>query len=279
MAEVNYKQYRDYQRQRIETNDTVMGLLVGSKLASQTLTLTSGSTMRLQDIFPKVPHVQRFNLTTEKARAVLSDAEHLLGVLAVPQVLALHEDLIASMLILIEQSDSSLSRLTHGLNMSNCHTKFENATNRTFTTEVVELFNLVRLARNEHIHNSGVVRQTFADAIAQCSASGVAEWRNITGSDFFVYNVGDSVRLGLAELIGALAITKRLAVEANKALQQVIPKWLWSDLVVQDWQDPWVAGNSEQQVKRLRGIARTYYSAVSLSAADLSAAQQRAVTP
>lgn len=278
MAEVNYKQYREYQRQRIETNDTVMGMLVGSKLASQTLTLTAGSTMRLQDIFPKVPHVRRFNLTTEKARDVLSNAEHLLGILAVPQVLALHEDLIASMLKLIEQNDSTLSGLTQGLNMSNCHTKLENATNISFTVELVELFDLLRLARNEHIHNGGLARQHFVNEIVQCSALSKAEWKSITGTDFQSYHVGDSVLLGLSELIGALALTKRLAVEANNALQQVISKSLWSDLVVQEWQEHWVAGNSDQQAKRLRGIARTYYGAVNLSEADLADAQQRIVT-
>lgn len=104
MKEVKYRQYRDYLQQRISTNDTMMGLLVGSKLASQTLTLTTGSRLRLKDIFPKVPHIERLNLTTEKAQDVLDNAEHLLGVLAVPQIMALHEDLMVGMLGLLEQN-------------------------------------------------------------------------------------------------------------------------------------------------------------------------------
>ncbi|MFB0836056.1 hypothetical protein ACX8Z9_13380 [Arthrobacter halodurans] len=279
MAEVKYKRYRDYLRQRVATNDTMMGLLAGSKLASQTLTLTAGSRLRLKDIFPEVPHIERFNLTTEKARVVLNDAENLLGVLAVPQIMALHEDLMTGMLGLLELNSPGSTKSKDNVTASNLHEKFEAAANMTFTAASLQLFHLIRLARNEHIHNGGVVRQRFATAIAACSATSLRVWEDVTGEPFPAYRTGDRVKLGLPELIGTLALTKRLATEANEGLQPVLSASIWADLVAEEWKDPWVPGNPGQQDKRIQGIARKYYGAVNIKAAELADARKRIGNP
>lgn len=279
MPEIKYKQYRDYLQQRISTNDTMMGLLAGSKLASQTLTLTAGSSLRLKDIFPKVPHIARFNLTTEKAQSVLSNAEHLLGVLAVPQIMALHEDLMTGMLGLLEQNVPGSTRPNERITAANLHNKFEVATGTTFTPESFELFDLIRMARNEHIHNGGVVRQAFASAIAACAPTTLQIWEGITGEHFPSYKAADRVELGLPELIGTLALTKRLASEANEGLQRILAPSIWADLAAVDWKSSWVPGNDRQQARRIQGLARKYYSAVNISTSELTAAMQRISKP
>lgn len=103
MRIVHYLEYREWQRQRVQTNDTMIGLLAGSKLASQTLMLTAGSKLLMSDIFPDIEHVRRIILTTGKAREVLEDAEQLLGILAVRRVMALQEDLMVGRLELLEK--------------------------------------------------------------------------------------------------------------------------------------------------------------------------------
>lgn len=278
MSEVKYKKYRDYLRQRIATNDTMMGLLAGSKLASQTLSITSGSRMLLKDIFPQVPHIERFNLRTGKARDVLEDAENLLGALAVPQIMALHEDLISGMLDLLERSEPGSTNSNQRLNAENMHAKFEGAASISFTSSTLDLFQLVRMARNEHIHNGGVVGEYFARELAAFDPASLQLWRDITGESFQAYEVGDKVELRLPALIGALAITKRLAAEANEGLQQSLSPTVWADLVAEDWKSPWIPGNDGQQRKRILGIARKDYAAVNLPEAELMAARQRLTT-
>ncbi|MGP5220422.1 hypothetical protein [Arthrobacter rhombi] len=279
MSEVKYKRYRDYLSQRIAANDTVMGLLAGSKLASQSLAITAGSQMLLKDIFPQVPHIDRFNLKAGKARGVLEDAENLLGVLAVPQIMALHEDLITGMLELLERSMAGSTNPNQRLNAKNMHARFEGAASISFTSSTLDLFQLLRMSRNAHIHNGGVVSKHFADELATCAPASLQLWRGITGESFPAYKEGDKVELRLPALIGTLAITKRLANEANEGLQQSLSPSVWADLVAEDCKSPWVPGNDGQQKKRILGIARKYYAAVNITEADLMAAQQRLATP
>jgi hypothetical protein len=45
----------------------------------------------LPEIFPAVPHIRRFNLTSEAARRLLVDADAHLGAVPVPYALSVHE--------------------------------------------------------------------------------------------------------------------------------------------------------------------------------------------
>ena len=75
MPEVRFAAYRQYLLQRQLVNSSVMALLAGSQLASHTLQLTQGSDRTMREIFPQVPHIDRFNLKSDHARALLLDAE------------------------------------------------------------------------------------------------------------------------------------------------------------------------------------------------------------
>jgi hypothetical protein len=105
----------------------MMALLAGSKLAINTLGLTSGSTLRLAQIFPKVPHIDRFDLRTDVAARILDDAELHLSTMAIPYVLALHEDYMmqsARMLV----NETAMSRSVHrALNAKTMHEQFAGA--------------------------------------------------------------------------------------------------------------------------------------------------------
>ena len=128
MRTANYPGYRIHEKQRVQANDTMMGLLVGSKLAAATLELTAGSTVTLSKMFPAVEHIRRFDHVADTARDVLSDAEPLLGVMAVPFVLGLHEDLIVGMLKMINaEAQMSVSELEKAKS-ANMHSKFQDST-------------------------------------------------------------------------------------------------------------------------------------------------------
>ena len=276
MRIVKYAQYQDHERQRIQTNDTMMGLLAGSKLAAQTLSLTSGSQLVLSQIFPAVEHIERFNLRTDKAREILDNAESLLGILAVPQVIALHEDLLRGMLDLVVEVDPTFGDLMDGFKAANAHQRFETATRVRFDTESVELFHLVRVARNTHIHSGGRADRRLVNRIGATSGEAFAVWEKITGTTFPVYVEGEPVALGLFELIGILAIVKRLAEEANVALQSALPHEKWADMIVQEWIPQSRPGNPGQKTRQVAGLARRNFAAIELTEADLAAAMHRA---
>lgn len=270
MKTINYPSYRVHEKQRIQTNDTMMGLLVGSKLAAATLELTAGSTVTLSKMFPTVQHIRRFDHVADTARDVLADAEPLLGIMAVPFVIGLHEDLIVGMLKMINaEAKMSVPQLDKAQS-SNMHTKFESSTGTAFTPELTELFHLVRLMRNTHIHNGGRADNRLQNYSSKVSAQGKAMWTQITGQAAPVFSSGDDVRLGLPELIGSLAVTKRLADEANIVLQTALARQTWLDILREDWlASVSPKGNPDQREKNLRGFARMYYAPLNFTAAEI----------
>ena len=275
MTVARYPQYRDHERQRIQTNDTMMGLLAGSKLASQTLRLTEGSGLVLSQIFSRVEHIERFNLRTDKAREILDDAENLLGILAVPQVIGLQEDLLKGMLLLLATTPAEIKQ-SEDVKAAFVHDRFESVAGPTFTAESVELFHLVRVARNTHIHAGGRADTKLINRYKKTSPEALAVWEHITGGSLPEYSKHDNVKLGLLELIGILALSKRLSEEANVALQSALPATAWCDLVVEDWLATKRTGNEKQVLRQLLGFARHGYAVLGLSDDDLLQAMDRA---
>ncbi len=276
MALVRYLRYREYEAQRTIANNSMMGLLAGAKLAAHTLTLTEGSKHRLQEIFPNVPHIERFNLQVVAAKYILDNAEDYLGTLAIPYALAIHEDLVMGMLQLANQA-SLLSNTTLGQIRSNTmHEEFERLSGTGFTPESLELFHLVRLARNAQIHSGGIASTSLVNRVAATSTTALSLWEKITKQPFPPYAVGDRVELGLQDLIGTLAITKRLAEEANQFLQSVYPRSDWTNMVVDEWLPERKPGNANQLVRQAQGVARRHYGALGFTNAEMTTALQRA---
>ncbi|NUU06772.1 hypothetical protein [Leifsonia sp. C5G2] len=273
MPVVAYREYRAYERQRIETNNAMMGLLAGSKLASQLLVLTDGASRPLSEIFPSIEHIERFNLRSDLARSVLDDAEDLLGILPVPQVLALHEHLFRSML---EVAAPGNSRLLDNLGTSNIHERFAETVSAVFPSEALELFHYLRVARNSHIHTGGFTTKSLATRSAGLSRDAEALWNTVAGSPLRRYQVGDRVRIGISELTGALALTKRLAEVANVGLQGFLSRDQWADLLVEDWASEVRQGDITQKLRSLKGFAKMHgYRELSLTQEVLRSALER----
>lgn len=270
MRTINYPSYRSHEKQRIQTNDTMMGLLVGSKLAAATLELTAGSTVTLSKMFPTVEHIRRFDHLADTARDVLSDAEPLLGIMAVPFVIGLHEDLMVGMLKMLNAEANMRVPGLDGAKASNMHSKFESSTGAKFPLELTELFHLVRAMRNTHIHNGGRADNALRNRASTISGQAKTTWTQITGHAAPMFSSGDEVRLGLPELIGSLAVTKRLADEANIVLQTALARQTWLKILKEDWlASVAFKGNPQQRLKNLRGFARMYYPPLNFTKAEI----------
>ncbi len=134
-----------------------MALLAGSQLAANTLMLTQGSDRLLPEIFPRVPHIRRFNLKTEAAQRILTSADVHLATMALPYVMALHEDYIWSCLKRLQREGSTTASKLRGVRSHNMHEHLELAAGGTFTPDSLETFHLMRLQRNCLIHDAGRV--------------------------------------------------------------------------------------------------------------------------
>lgn len=271
---VRYAEFRRLQVQRQEANTAMMALLAGSKLAVNTLGLTAGSELRLSQIFPQVAHIERFDLKTDRAQAILDHAEEHLSVMAIPYVLALHEDYMLHCNSMLVNAGKMSRSVLRGLTAKSMHEKFAARCGRAFSSESLELFHLLRAMRNSHIHQGGLANADLQDARAALSPAAESLWLTLARAELPLFAVRDRVPLGHYQIIACLAITKFLSKEANVALQSVVPSTQWAEMAIADALADGVdlVGNPNQRFRKLKGFARRYYAAVSIPDSDLRSA-------
>jgi hypothetical protein len=124
--------------------------------------------------------------------------------------------------------------------------------------------------RNCIIHEGGRVNRTLKNALAAWDPKVEGEWTKVAGKSPRDLQIGDMVTFGHGELIITLAVTKRLAREANGMLLAAIPKAQWADLVLDDMIDTTKnAMKRPDLIRRAKGLARHHYSAVCLTEQDI----------
>ena len=135
---------RDYYASRVEVNDAMAALLVGSRLAAHTLSLTAGSTATLGQLFPAVEHVARFNMRSDIARQYLNNADHHIASVAVPYALATHEDFVMAMLDFLKQEGRTLIRHGKPIRAWNMHTVLFETCGATELEDWMQSFHVLR---------------------------------------------------------------------------------------------------------------------------------------
>lgn len=273
---VRYAQYRHFDAERIKINDAVMGLLAGSQLAAHMLQLTEGSRYYLGDIFPNVEHINRFNLRSDLARDVLGSAEEHLVNMAIPYILALHEDYMNHCMDLFVRAGMMSKSKASKVKPSTAHAEFEAKLGASFTPESLELFDILRLMRNCRIHAGGRVSSPLATSFANLSAGALSSWQKITKVQLVVPAIGEQIYVSQSDLVAGFAITKRLTDEANVKLRDTYPRSHWADLLVEDMIEYFgkvnKGVNSMQIERRIAGFSRMHYDALKLTDGELSAA-------
>lgn len=274
---IKYTEYTDYDRRRQEANTAINAMLAGCKLASHFLALTRGATRPLAEIFPSIPQVRQFNLRTDVATRVLNDAEHHLGLMAVPFIQAIHEDYAMGCLDLLQKSGRLSREDREGANNANLHQKFEDATGDSLEAASREVYQLLRLMRNSVVHRGGQASQGLEDACTDISAGAAELWRKVTRNDPPHYSKGDQVQLGSLEIVASLAVTKRLARLMNLALGGALPRAIWLERLIEDFTNLRdVPPQREKRIAKAFSLAQFNYAPLGLSRHEVEVALARA---
>lgn len=276
MKAVRFAAYREYEHSRTEASNAMMALLAGAQLASHLLQLTEGSDRLLPEVYPRVPHIGRFNLTSVAARKILDSADTHLGAMSVPYALAIHEDFLGTCLTLLEQSGRLGTSTADNFKLAQQHAAIERATGGRFGADSLAQLDILRRMRNCTIHRGGRANTSLVNAVNAWSQTAEAGWTRLAGRSPRSLQVGDRVEFGHGELILALAVTKVLGREANGLLQPALPHAQWADLVVDDLlSDDSHALASPDAQRRLRGLSRFHYQPLGLTQSELQAAATR----
>lgn len=273
---VRFPAYREYEATRVEASNAMMALLAGAQMASHLLRLTEGSDQLLPEIFPRVPHIRRFNLTTDAAREILLSADEHLGAMSVPYALAIHEDFLKTCIRLLEQAGRCAAGTAESSVLATQHQTIEQATGGTFPAVPMTQLTTVRRMRNCTIHRGGRANGTLINDVAAWSPDVEQAWTRLAGRSPKSLVEGARVTFGQPELILTLAVTKTLAREANELLQPALPRDLWADIVLADLVESTRSlTGAPDALRRLRGHSRYHYGPLKLTDAELVQAFDR----
>lgn len=246
--------YRNYVAVRQDANNAIMALLAGSRLAAHTLQLTDGSHKLLAEIFPAVPHISRFNLTTEDARSLLYDADSHLGAIAVPYAQAVHEDFVMSCLAFMRKSGISTPTPDgKQLRSANMHETLFQAASFVAPTSPLAHFQLLRHMRNCQIHSGGRITSGLRTHVAGLSTADATAWTALTGREPQDIIGGSHVVFTTGDIVASFAVTKALGRSVNAALRMAsIPFAHWAAMIVEDFsENSRNARNSDQWMRAL----------------------------
>lgn len=256
----------------------MMALLAGSRLAENTLRLTAGSTLLLPDMFPGVPHIRRMNLSTESAQSLLAEAEKHLSAMAVPYALAIHEDFVQTCFGLLIKARKMTRREADGERSSTMHRTFESKIDQKLPKDSLDQFHLIRLMRNAVIHAGGKPKPTLVRAAANLKPPALAQWMKVTGEHPKLrVSPGMPVTFTHGELILTLAVTKRISQAMNFLLRDNLPRTVWADIAIEDFNDQHpTLSHIAQKKRKLPGFLNTYYRPLALTESETIAAMQGA---
>jgi hypothetical protein len=274
VAEILYRDYRNYVANRVDVNNAMMALLAGSRLAAHTLQLTAGSTATLAQLFPAVEHIDRFNLRSDSARQLLHDADAHIASVAIPYALATHEEFVTSALDFLEAEGRSLVTGGNPIKAWNMHEVLFNTCRHTAPAEWMETFHTLREARNCIIHSGGSIGVRLNDAISAMGAESRAGWQRLNRGEAPEDLVKNGrMALTAEHVFTAFAVTKRLGREVNAALAGELDGSTWARLAVRDFAaETSKPRNSNVWRRSVLGFARYHYAGANLTEADIEKA-------
>lgn len=281
MAYLHYREFRRLKLRRQEANSSVMALLAGSKLAISALRPAAGSQHTLAEIFPSIGHIQRIDLTVDAATELLEGAENHLATMALPYVLALHEDYVKHCCLVTCEAGQMSASTYKDVSPKSMHRVLAEALGCTFDIDALSNFEILRTIRNCLIHTGAVVNDELEAAMVTQTPAAQAEWARITHQVPPTWATGNPVTLRQVHVILGLSVTSALMKQTNAQLAASLPRLFWAERLLDDALGSGAikAGNPHQQFKMLRRFANNHYQLLTFTDAELvAAASQRSLT-
>ncbi len=254
----------------------MMALLAGAQLASHLLQLTEGSDRLLPEVYPREPHVGRFNLTSEAARVMLQAADTHLGAMSVPYALSIHEDYLKTCLAMLERAGRCSMGTADRLKLHAQHAEVERATAGRFGAD--SLAQLGHAAPDAELHYpqwwpgksvpGGQDRRLDVDNRDGLVTPGEAQpsWAPR----------GRPGRVCARRADPGAGRDQGVGSASKSAPAASLPREQWADMVVDDLvdSDPHVL-RAPDRLRRARGLARFHYQDLGLTSSELAAALAR----
>lgn len=269
---MKFAAYRQYLDQRQLVNSAVMALLAGSQLAMHTLQLTEGSNRTMSEIFPRVPHIDQFNLKTEVANEFLGQAESHLSAMAIPYIITIQESLFGTFESMLMSSGATLKRKSKMTSPVWIVKEYWEATGQTLDEPSWLVFELLNELRHDITHRAGIVGPNLMTKASLLTKQAISLWERMANKSFPSFLLGQKHVLDHADMVVCLAVVKFLAREGNVIMQGCYPrdKWL-ADLVQDVTATRGLSGNLVLKTRTTQAFARLNYAPLRFSKPEVEA--------
>lgn len=287
MAQILFPGWREYKAARTEANDAMMALLVAARIGAHTLESSPARpNVLLSDLYGSIRGIGRLDVTVGRGGELMGTAERHLAFMGIPFCLAVHDALTQRVIDLLRAGgrDAPAATWKHPyvkkpgeVGLARVHAYISERVGVPLDPTDAELFRLVNRLRNRIVHHAGVANQPLLDEYEAGWSNARPEWESLTGRALSI-DADGVLQLGESEIVAAFALLDRLAHQINSALHPpVISREFWADVVVEDFRsrNRRSFGQPAIRMRKLAGQARTFYSSIGLTDADLEAAVGR----
>jgi len=267
---VKFPGYRVFDESRVEANDAMVALLVGSRLSSHLLEANAGSSAYLSEIYPAVRGIGRMYRTIDDTSQMLIEAERHLASMAIPYVWATYEELVNSAVKLFEECRMGPTGAERHNGLPGLHSYLERVSSIEFESDALALAELVRRIRVCIIHNGGRIRADLVDEWNSLAPSARTAWVGFAGHDLDVTK--ENLELTDRELVASLATTKWMARQISSLLVAALTAQDWSKAIVDDFLENYgrpLPGETRMLRRKVKGWVRMYYSATNATDSDI----------
>lgn len=272
-TKIRFPAYRRFDAARIEANNAMVGMLVGSRLSEHLLHAHRGAAVMLPEIYPSVHGVDLLNRSVADAQQQIAGSEGHLTTMAVPFLQAVFEDLASSAVQLCRMRGHIPTRQENSQGLAGTLGFLERCSGATYSAVHRELFDFLRQVRNHIVHEGSRATPRLTSSWTQLPPQATGRWESIAGRSYQL--AGDHrgrIVLEAPELTVALAVTKRMAVETCGHLANVLLDQDWAEVVVDDYDTNVEAVARRSTILReVRSYARREYTPVQPSDASLRA--------
>jgi hypothetical protein len=270
--------YRQYNATRSKINDSVIALLLATRLAQEHIRENSDPSERLAARFSAIPGIDRLNLTIDHAGKILGEAENDLAYMAISQVLGGHNAFITELLEILKLDN--IHEPFHDvreIKLETGHELIQVATGQILDKDELALFHLIRKIRNRIIHNDGTLGSYIASEYRHLNKNAKDRWERITSKPLDSISVDGRIALTESEIFATLSICTSLARQLNEAVASTISSGTLADIVVEDYKVtyPDRFKQKDRRAKRVATFSKDNYSSRLLSADEIESAIER----
>ncbi|MGD9796868.1 MAG: hypothetical protein AB7H43_08245 [Acidimicrobiia bacterium] len=271
---IRYPAFRRFDAARIEANNAMVGLLIGTRLSAHLLDSHAGALVLLPQIYPQVRGVDLLNRTVADAQTQISLSEAHLSTMAIPFLQSVFEDLATETARLCGLRGFAPLPSERGQGLEGTLVFLERCSRSEFSAVHRHLFTFLRHIRNQIIHGGSMSSALLDTEWSGLPADAKARWVAVARRPYQMGgDASGRIVLEAPELTAALAIGKRMAVEVSGHLGRVLLDRDWAEVVADDY-DATVRPLTRRStlVRELRSFARREYGPVQPTDASLKAA-------